>query len=191
MNNAEVQYLKEAQASRVPICCRGFFEERDLAALEVWAATLTYRPVPAWLGNFSFRLFGEAYGKTHGLLPQDIRELVDRMMGVVPDQKFTTVFVQRYREGELVRPHRDPRDNVGYTLIAVLGDFEGAETKIYGDDDDGSTKIQLRRGDLFRLPCTIGGVQGPKHEVSAVTRGTRYALILNTIETRQSGLFST
>lgn len=104
--------------------------------------------------------------------------LVSEMMDYAPSQIFNTAFVQRYQPGQFVRRHRDPMDNKDFTLIAVFGDFEGAVSEVDGK------KFQLLNGDLLKLECTIDGVQGPPHSVSPVLSGTRYALILNTIEYR-------
>ena len=170
-----------------------YLSDPELRELEAWAPNVGYRPVPAWLGNFEFKLFGRAYGKEHGVLPPEIRPIAERLMRLIPAQAWTTVFVQRYLTGQEVLPHRDPKNNTGYTVIAVFGDYDGAETTLEGSDvlPDGSLKFgsgadddrfRLERGDVLILPCTINGVQGPKHAVSPVTRGIRYTLILNTIE---------
>lgn len=131
---------------------------------------LPYRPVPAFLGDFSFVSYSGI-----PTLPKALRSLAGWLTTLAPEQEFNAAFIQRYREGESVRRHRDPLNNVGYTLIAVLGEFEGAVSEVDGRE------FQLRDGDVLKLECTIDGVQGPPHSVSPVTAGIRYALILNTI----------
>lgn len=135
------------------------------------------RPVPSWLGNFNFTKFDMGLAK----FSFDVQDVIDSMMSLHPEQEFNTVFWQIYKEGEFVKKHRDPKNNLGYTVIAVLGnEFEGGETTLYLDS--GEVKFTLQPGDILSLPCTINGVQGPYHEVSVVTKGQRQVLILNTIE---------
>ncbi|UIS25291.1 hypothetical protein [Erythrobacter phage vB_EliS-L02] len=136
---------------------------------------LPYRPVPEWLGDFSFVTYDRPRKLPAALfaLFEHMRDIDDVLFG---GQKWNRVFVQRYREGESVSEHRDPKTNVDHTLIAIFGDFDGATSRV---DDE---VFQLRAGDMLRLPCTINGRQGPLHSVSPVTRGTRYALILNHID---------
>lgn len=132
---------------------------------------LPYRAAPAFLGEFGFLSY-----KRIAQTPNALHGLIGRMQKLVPEQRFNRVFIQRYREGEFVKPHRDPINNVGVTLIAIFGQFEGAASNIEGE------VISLVDGDVLVLDCTIDGKQGPVHEVSPVLSGTRYALILNTIE---------
>ena len=85
------------------------------------------------------------------------------------------MFLQRYRAGEYVSEHRDPTNNIGYTVLGIFGEFMGARSAV------GGKNFILAAGDVLQLECTINGVQGPPHNVHPVIRGTRYALILNTI----------
>lgn len=137
------------------------------------------KPVPSWLGDFKFGIFGEGYG-TKRKLPNQFRFVAESMASLHPDQTFTTTFLQCYEKGTSVKKHRDPKSNIGYTLIGVYGEFTGAETTLYLDS--GPVRFTLAPGDVLSLACTIGGVQGVPHEVSEVTSGTRYALILNTLD---------
>lgn len=134
-----------------------------------------WRAVPKWLGNFNFCIYGESGGKNRGSLPPDLQALADKMQKLVPEQEFTTAFLQKYEKGEFVKPHRDPRNNLGYTIIAVFGEFEGAESVV------GKKRLQLRTGDVLVQRCNLNKLPRPLHRVSEVTSGTRYALILNTI----------
>jgi hypothetical protein len=151
---------------------RGFLQTGGLAEL---ASTQQLRPCPPWLGNFSFRIYGDVYGRYHGELPLNLRIQAQRMAQLVPNEVFNACFLQRYRAGELVKPHRDPANNINCTLIGIFGDFQGATTTVAGKE------FQVRAGDVVKLPCTVNGVRGPEHQVSAVTSGTRWALILNAI----------
>lgn len=132
---------------------------------------LPYRAAPAFLGEFGFLSY-----KRIAQTPNALHGLIGRMQKLVPEQRFNRVFIQRYAEGEFVRRHRDPINNVGQTVIAIFGEFEGAISNISGEE------ISLIDGDVLVLECTINGKQGPIHEVSPVLSGTRYALILNSIE---------
>lgn len=132
---------------------------------------LPYECAPDWLGDFGMVSYSNWKD-----LPDGLRLPAVRLAAFAQEQDFNRFFVQRYREGEQVYPHRDPMNNVGYTIIGIFGDFEGAVTNVAGET------YRMNHGDVLKLPCTIDGVQGPLHSVSPVKRGTRYALILNTIE---------
>lgn len=142
------------------------------------------RDVPGWLGNFQFTVYSEST-KTLRKEAYRFKEfVVDRLAMLKPEQDFNTVFFQRYETGTFVKPHRDPASNIGHTIIAILGEFEGAVTTLRLDTGD--VTFRLAAGDVLVLPCTIDGVRGCVHEVSPVLSGTRYAVILNTIETEQA-----
>lgn len=137
------------------------------------------RQVPHWLGNFSFAVYGQN-GKSLRKLPNAIKELNAKLASeLCPDQFFNTTFIQKYEAGHFVKPHRDPKNNIGNTIIAVLGDFTGAETTLHLDR---KIRFTLVAGDVLVLQCTVNGIQGCLHEVSPVKFGTRYAIIQNTIE---------
>ncbi len=136
------------------------------------------REVPGWLGDFKFNVFGPT-GKSHKKLPYKAREFMDELATLCPEQDFNTTFVQCYGTGTSVKPHRDPLNNVGHTVIAILGEFEGATTTLHLQPEP--VTFALKAGDILILPCTIDGVQGCIHEVSPVLSGTRYAVILNTV----------
>lgn len=131
------------------------------------------RAVPSWLGTFKFR----PYYKNSYVNHLSLGPIAKRLSGLVPAQMFNTAFLQRYDVGSRVHAHRDPRNNVGFTIIAIAGEFTGAETALSCPPG----RLLLKSGDVLVMPCTIDGLQGPQHEVSTVLTGTRYALILNTI----------
>jgi hypothetical protein len=136
---------------------------------------LKYKPCPPFLGNFEFICYGTPYGYGK-VFPKKLYNIRDSLSALVPDQKFNSVFIQRYETGQYVKLHRDPKNNIGYTVLLIMGQFEGAISTIKGVD------YQLNNTDALILECTINGRQGPMHEVSKVTSGTRYAFILNTIK---------
>jgi len=135
---------------------------------------IIYKPCPAFLGNFGISYYGHPYGRGNKI-PEELRPLAQKMASLHPEQKFNAAFIQRYPCDAFVKPHKDPMTNIGYTLILVLGDFDGPVSQVQGYED-----VVLQNGDMMSLECTIDGVQGPLHRVSPVTCGVRYALILNT-----------
>ncbi len=138
--------------------------------------TLPFKPCPSWLGDFHSVKWG---GGSRLPFPKQLSQLVELLESKV-QQQFNTVFLRRYLPGEFVKRHRDPLNNVGYTVIGVLGEWEGATTSI--ELPDGCREsITLCSGDIMTLPCTIEGQQGPFHSVSPVESGVRFALILNTV----------
>lgn len=147
----------------------------DIRTLEATAVKEQLRPCPPWLGNFHFKIYGEAYGRYYGKLPLNLRHAAEHMEKLTPDEFFNAAFLQRYQQGESVYPHRDPANNLNCTLIGLFGSWEGATLTVDGKD------YHPVAGDVVQLRCTINGVRGPVHQVSPVTKGTRWALILNTI----------
>lgn len=136
---------------------------------------IKFRPCPKWLGNFRFAMYREGIEK----LPVFRIQLgASRLRRYLPNnQTHNTLFIQKYEKGEEVKPHRDPKNNRGYTAITVFGNFEGAETII-----EGNQRIQMHSGDVLVLRCNHNGLPRPLHRVSPVTKGIRYALIINQIE---------
>ncbi len=135
---------------------------------------------PNWLGKF--RLKQTLRNKA----PKKFENIIRKMEALVPDQRFNSVFFQTYTPGDSVNKHRDPKNNVGKTIIAIFGSFDGGYTTIH-DDDGTSFQFKLQDGDVLVLDCTIDGKQGPLHEVSEITSGCRYAIILNTIDGMEYG----
>jgi len=136
-----------------------------------WLESLRrYVTCPGWLGCF------EQIRLARHEVPKEHQALVDMLAAMWPAVSYNAVFLQRYRENAFVAPHHDPANNRGYTIIAIAGKFEGGVSTIDG------RLTQLLSGDVLIQRCTINKARGPLHSVSPVTRGTRYALILNRIE---------
>lgn len=154
----------------------GYHDPTNPRLLAILGA-LVYRPVPLWLGHFEFKLFGTAYGRDYGPPPPEIAAEVTRLAALVPGQMWTTTFIQRYLPGVNVRSHRDPKNNVGYTVIGLYGDFTPTRLTVAGQE------YEQHPGSAWVLPCTIAGVQGPLHRMEwpEGAKGIRYAIILNTI----------
>lgn len=139
----------------------------------------TGRPVPKWLGDFTFEIRGKAYGRSFSALDIKLQKLHEDITRAAElTFPFTTWFLQRYDTGTQVLRHRDPRNNIHATYIAVYGDFEGGITTIWDPDEK---QYQLKAGDVGILRCTKNGIQGPYHSVSRITKGTRYTFIGNCI----------
>ena len=151
-----------------------FPESRHLEA----ARGVPLRPAPRWLGNFSFRVWG---GGTPDPVPfpVELADLVVQLQQQVASQQFNTVYLQRYDRGHQVLEHRDPKNNLGYTVIGTFGTWEGATTSVREPEN---LSFRMGAGDVAVLPCTLNGKQGPRHSVSRVTYGTRWALILGTTQ---------
>lgn len=145
----------------------------DEALLEELKA-IRFRPSPQFLGRFDFAMFPLNAFRPGTRLAAEVQHLA----AAVPGQAFNTVFVQKYTYRSGVRPHRDPKNNVGHTVIGLYGHFRGTRLRV------GSDWFEQEPGQVWVLPCTIDGVQGPEHEIMWRTEGAgvRYALILNTIE---------
>ena len=156
---------------------RNYFDPKPLEEV----LKVSGKRVPRWLGDFDFEIYGTVYGKKPKNLPYRIKQFINQLhLDLCPDQEFNTYFLQKYPTGHSVSRHRDPKNNIGYTIIAVLGDFTGATTTLHLPES--KVSFTLRSGDVLILACTIDGVQGVPHQVSEVTSGTRYAIIMNTVE---------
>lgn len=155
---------------------RGFFSAREQEVFSFYTAWNVWKPCPKWLGSFSQQIFGQVRGKDHGPLPKDLKQLADRMSLLLPQQRFTTAFIQKYIRGEETKWHLDPKSNTDYTVIAVFGRWRGGETLI------GKLRIILQPGDVLVQRCHTKGKKRPLHRLSKITEGERYALIINTIK---------
>lgn len=152
---------------------RNYLSSEELQQLADSTGEIMFRSSPDWLGNFYFCMFGAK--SRHKKVPEGMRGIVRGLASLVPEQRFNTAFVQRYHKGSVVKPHRDPKNNIGYTVIAPFGTWTGAESTY-----DGKT-YEAKPGDVVVQECTIGGRQGLIHSVARVNSGIRYVLILNTI----------
>lgn len=130
---------------------------------------MKYRPCPPFLGSFNYSRY-----RFDQRLPIKIEGTIARLQEFVPEQGFNTVFIQHYPTGSFVKRHKDPRNNVGKTVIAVFGRFHGALSL------HGRIPYTAESGDVVVQDCTIDGHQGEWHSVDKVI-GERYAIILNTI----------
>jgi predicted 2-oxoglutarate/Fe(II)-dependent dioxygenase YbiX len=82
----------------------------------------------------------------------------------------------RYTEGEGVPKHKDPHQQLGALILASFGDYEG------GLLIDSKEKCVMRKsGDVCIMRCRIPGSVRPLHEVTPVTKGVRYSLMITTL----------
>ena len=188
MNRSEARIVDRADCDRVlleedvpVVVTKGVFSSVELSGLEALAKPLHYRSVPRWLGNFAFVTFrrSPSFGpQDYPVLPSSFEPFVKVLEALVTVQSFNTIFLQRYGVGSEVLRHRDPLTNTATTIIAPFGDFGGAESLCEG------YRFFVRPGDVAIQRCTTSCLLSrPWHSVSPVTKGTRYALILNTIDT--------
>ena len=148
---------------------------------------LQLRPVPNWLGDFKFRMIkrfteNNAFSEFHTVIQCELIKLA----ALVPDQQFNTVFIQRYEPGQAVHQHRDPRNNIGHTVIGLYGTNWKTHFIHYTRGPTNPDTFIQRPGDVMVVPCTLGGVQGRPHEMYWAEdhqdeMTTRWAIILNTI----------
>jgi len=153
------------------------FSPQDLKELEVEALGQKLRPVPSWLGDFHFKVYGQVYNRDQGRLPPLLRqaaiELIERFqLGI----RFNAAFLQRYDTGTSVKEHRDPANNLHRTIIAPFGTYTGGNLVV-----ENKIVSTLVPGAAVCLPCTVDGQRGPKHHLTKIETGTRWALILNHI----------
>jgi hypothetical protein len=149
-------------------------------------ARLRYRKSPSFLGHFA--LWSRSVVGLNRARPRGVPDLlwleVQALAQFFPYQEFNRIFVQCYFPGQGVRRHRDPASNKGHTVLGLYGDFSTTrlvvgQKKVRGVKD---REFLQQPGEVYALPCTQGGLQGPYHEVNWVgaPRGTRYAVILST-----------
>jgi len=149
--------------------------QNDLDDFVLFAKDWKYRRCPKWLGNFSMIKFDLKQAKKENIPPVVLR-IAEKVLGVIEiKQNFNTIFIQKYEPGQYVKPHYDPRNNVGHTVIIPFGEFEGGVSTV------NSESFLLKPGNILIQQCTIGYSIGPRHSISAIESGTRYALIFNTI----------
>lgn len=143
---------------------------------------LQLQSAPAWLGDFSLKAWSRAEA------PAPLKNLADRMAAKARDcvwplprqaetwGGYNTLYLQRYFEGQSVKPHKDPKNNRHSALLLSLGDFSPPEHLFDG------VPYRLPTGTLLHFSAwldTLGGSWlSPTHSVGPLPRGERWALIL-------------
>ena len=134
-----------------------FWTQEEQARIIAFIDSLSMKTAQPWLGRFRIKGYYD-----NSIKQTELSDIFDKFCTLNQDvyvQDFNTVFLQKYPEGSYVNEHKDPKNNVGYTLIGIFGDFEGAETDVEGN------KVRVEPGQILAMPCTIDGVKGPKHSV--------------------------
>jgi hypothetical protein len=109
-------------------------------------------------------------------LPPQLASCIKRLCAFVPEQQWDLAFVHCYKEGEGVPRHKDPHQQLGIIILASFGEFEGGQLL------DCNKKIVMEKpGDVAIMRCRIPGFDRPWHEVTPVTTGTRYSLMISTL----------
>lgn len=135
--------------------------------------SINLRKSPRFLGQFAYKQFSRT-------MPRELttlRHVVSELKSLVPDQQFNTLFIQRYLPNQGVNTHRDPRNNIGHTVIGLFGSDWVTNFKVSNQN------YTQYPGEAYVLPCTINNIQGPPHSMNWISgNGIRWAVILNTIE---------
>lgn len=147
---------------------------------------INFKRSPGFLGGFDFAMFPRRGGMDENNFEslscaRIIRNEIIRLSSLVPGQRFNCAFIQRYYPGQEVKRHKDPHNNVKYTVIGLYG--QDWETTLHTDE----AEFHQVPGDAWVLPCTFNNERGPAHWVTwdnKECQGIRYAVILNTIEWR-------
>jgi len=135
-----------------------------------------WRPIQKRLGNYAFRIYGRAYSKNYGKLPKTLKNIANRLESLVPQQCFTTAFLQRHEVNQGIRPHRDPINYTGFAVTGIFGGFSGAEMAI-----GRGSRVRLEPGDVLVQRCNVNPLPRPLYRMTQVTKGIRYSLTLNTV----------
>ena len=144
---------------------------------------LRLQAAPSWLGDFSLKVWSTEDA------PSPLKLLAAHMVTKARDcgwsvprpgevlGGYNTVYLQRYFEGQAVKPHKDPTNNLHSVLLLSLGDFDPPEHRF-----DGAPHL-LPSGTLVYFPAwldTPGEPQrsSPTHSVGPLPRGERWSFIL-------------
>lgn len=148
--------------------------------LEILADKAKYSLCSNWLGDYETSLYA-----LENMSPFEIPHVFTKLAKVVlplveTDQQYNNIMLQRHVEGTVVRPHFDPRDVKGYAIVIPFGIYEGGSIIIDGEE------VEVNPGDVLLRQATKGFTMGPRHSISAVESGTRYALEFLTIIKEES-----
>lgn len=135
-----------------------------------------WKSCPKWLGDFKSIPFGKFGKKDHGDPIPLVKKLVDRLKTVWPQQKFNAAFLQRQEKGQVILPHREPKNYIGYSVTGLFGDWAGGELLV------GKKRLKLGPRDVLIKRCAVKGLPRPLSRMNPIVSGARYALTLYTIE---------
>jgi len=108
--------------------------------------------------------------------PKFLKSVIDRLCNLVPEQQWDIAFVHKYEVGDGVPEHKDPHQQLGIIILAPFGDYEGGELL-----DCNKQIVCKKAGDMGIMRCRIPGHDRPLHEVTKVTKGVRYSLMISTL----------
>ena len=141
--------------------------------LSVWTATSTAKYRHCRSLHFGLGLSRFQKGKLGRGTEQfsDLQAAILRHLATVqPDIRFSSFILNRYVAGDKMGKHND-RNMVGQStqLVLIWGDFEGGDLVRYSD---GGTPVRAVEG-----PATLLMDGNAEHEVTPITRGTRYSIV--------------
>jgi len=108
--------------------------------------------------------------------PKFLYSLIKKLSNLVPEQQWDLAFVHKYGVGDGVPEHKDPHQQLGIIILAPFGDYEGGELL-----DCDKRIVCKKAGDMGIMRCRIPGYDRPLHEVTKVTKGVRYSLMISTL----------
>ena len=116
------------------------------------------------------------FGKASERLPDLQRLIISHVKKIHPTICFSSFILNMYVAGNLMGRH-DDRNLVGHSMqvVFIWGDYQGGDLVVYRHD---GSPVRVAKGPVSLL--MDGNVQ---HEVTAVTRGTRYSIITYAKET--------
>lgn len=148
--------------------------KRQLEILCKVSEKLDYTPCDRWLGYHKVKEF-DLQKLTANDVPKvflDAAHLIFKIVG--NEQKYNKIVVYKFEEGNVGKPHFDPRNIKGQVIAVPFGECEGGEIIFDGEE------VDFQLGDLIIRNSTFGYSMSPKHSVKEIKSGTRYVLEFQT-----------
>jgi len=109
--------------------------------------------------------------------PPLLSAAIKRLTALVPEQQFDLAFIHRYGIGDSVPAHKDPHQQLGLIILSPFGNWKGGVLR-----DTPTKKVVLdKAGDIALMRCRIPGTDRPLHEVTPISQGVRYSLMISTL----------
>jgi hypothetical protein len=153
---------------------------------------IPWRSAPKFLGDYQYHQSGEAYGR-HIVIPENLQAPVQHILDtyreflepVIGTQHFNTQFYAKFEVEQEVNSHRDPLNNIGYTLIYVRTKGSAPYTYIGQYKRQNIISLKVEHDCLLALPCSVEANESPKHQGPwhhvDPAPDPRFTIILNTI----------
>jgi hypothetical protein len=94
-------------------------------------------------------------------------KLLDFFKGLVPDAKFSSMVVNRHRQGMHMGRHNDQNmQEFPMQILCVWGEYAGGELKVYGE-----TPVLIDKPGIYYINGNID------HEVFPIQSGVRYSIV--------------